>query len=240
METQNGFLMLVHLSDIELYYSAPEKISNAQIVISDEEFHHASDVMRHTKGDFIYITDGKGNIYKCRISIISKTSLTAEIQDKKQFENKNLNIHFCLPYLKNPDRMKFAVEKSVELGISSFIIFSSKRTVSKAVNIKRLQKIALSAIKQSLRAYLPTIKEMKFVEILKIPGTKILLDQKADEKFSFINDYQKKYYFLFGPEGGFESEEFKVLKAESIFRLGEHRLRSETAIVQCASLINSA
>jgi 16S rRNA (uracil1498-N3)-methyltransferase len=136
--------------------------------------------------------------------------------------------------------MKFAIEKSVEIGITSFIIFSSKRTVSKSTNLKRLQKIALSAMKQSLRAHLPAIKEMKFEEIINRPVIKILLDQKAGKIFSFTNDHQKVYYFLFGPEGGFENDEIKALKPERTYRLGEHRLRSETAIVQCASLINSA
>jgi len=238
-EIQNGFLILVHLSDIELYYSSTEKINRDFIVISDEEFHHASDVMRHTIGDLIYVTDGEGYIYKCRINNISKTSLTVEIQSKEHFENNNFNLHFCLPYLKNPDRMKFAIEKSVELGITSFIIFSSKRTVSKSANLNRLQKIALSAMKQSLRAYLPAIREMKFEEIINMPAKKILLDQKAGEKFSFTNDHKKVYYFLFGPEGGFDGEEIKVINPHSVYRLGEHRLRSETAIVQCASFINS-
>lgn len=230
--------MSAHLSDTELYYSTPENIGKNIIVISGEEFHHASDVMRHKNGDLIYITDGEGSIYRCMITDINKNSLSAEIQGKEHFGNNNSNIHFCVTYLKNPDRMKYAIEKSVELGITSFIFISSKRAVSKSANLKRLKKIALSAMKQALRSYLPTIKEMKLEQIAENPGVKILLEQKADQKFSFENDKKADYYFLFGPEGGFDSEEIKIINPITIFRLGKHRLRSETAIVQCASFLN--
>ncbi|MDX1372844.1 MAG: 16S rRNA (uracil(1498)-N(3))-methyltransferase, partial [Nitrososphaeraceae archaeon] len=62
--------------------------------------------------------------------------------------------------------------------------------------------------------------------------------QKSSSRFEFNNSTDRKYYFLFGPEGGFDESEINQLKPDNIFNLGVNRLRSETAIVKCASLIN--
>ncbi|HEY7751745.1 MAG TPA: RsmE family RNA methyltransferase [Ignavibacteriaceae bacterium] len=230
---------MAHLSDIELYFS-PVKVLDKIITISGDEFHHAINVMRRSVEEPIYITDGIGNFYSCLIKTISKNELIAEIISINHFENENRNIHFCIPLLKNPDRMKFAIEKSVELGVTSFLLFSSKRTIAKSANLNRLNSVALSAMKQSLRTYLPVIKEIKLESVFKLNGIKIILDQTAESELRFTNDHSNDYYFLFGPEGGLEIEEIKELKADKIFSLGKNRLRTETAIVKCASIILNA
>ena len=157
----NGFLILVHLSNIELFYSARENFSDEIILLTGDEFKHAVKVMRSKICDTIYITNGYGLIFKTEILSFKKDNLSTRIIETIKTENKFENIFFCIPKLKNPDRFKFAIEKCVELGITNFIIFESKRTIAKGTNIKRWEKIALAAMKQSLRAYLPKIKLVK-------------------------------------------------------------------------------
>lgn len=226
------------LSNIELYYSHEENTTEDQIVIKEEEFKHAVQVMRNSVGGVLYTTNGKGSIFKCEIVTIEKNKLRAKVSVVYHKENKLANIFFCIPKIKNPDRLKFAIEKCVELGITNFILFESERTISKSSNMKRLEKIALSAMKQSLHSYLPSIKLINSLkDVADLKGGKILFDQGAYKKFSFINNRDVDYYFIFGPEGGLTEKEIKLFIDANIFSLGGYRLRSETAIVKCASLL---
>lgn len=228
----------MHLSDIELYFTSPEFVSESELMIKDEEFHHAINVMRNIAGKELFVTDGKGVIYKTKISSISKNELTAEVINKFIYENKGKNITFCIPILKNPDRLKFAVEKSVELGITNFILFNSKYSVRKRIKLESLNKTALAAMKQSLRAFIPEINSSGFEEIIDRNGKKIILEQNSDKVFDGKINLGEQTYFLFGPEGGFDENEINSVKPEDRFKLAENRLRSETAIVKCASLLN--
>lgn len=226
-----------YLSEVELYYSTNVDDQKKQIILDSDEFKHIVKVMRHREGDLIYITDGIGKIYKSNISKILKGSVVIKIKDFIEQPNLLRNITFCIPILKNPDRLRFAIEKCVELGVTEFILFTSKRTIGKAKSNERLNRILLSAMKQSLRAYLPKIRIMKLDEIMKLDGNKILFDQNTKRKFSGEIDKNRSVYFIFGPEGGFEKEELKFFSEDNFFSLSDSRLRSETAVVVCASLL---
>ncbi len=226
------------LSNIELYYSSKDNISDEIISLKRDEFKHAVKVMRGKIGDTIYITNGAGLIYKTEISSIEENKASAEIIETIKTENKFENIFFCIPKLKNPDRFKFAIEKSVELGVTNFSIFESKRTIAKGTNIKRWEKIALAAMKQSLRAYLPKIKPVKNLsDIVESYGEKIIFEQNAKRNFQFEFVKDKKYFFIFGPEGGLTENEINLFDTELIYSLSDYRLRCETAIVKAASII---
>ncbi len=234
----NGFLILVPLSNIELYYSSEEHIPDESISLVGDEFNHAVKVMRSKIGGTIYFTNGTGLIFKTEILSIKKEKLSTRIIETIKTENKFENIFICIPKLKNSDRFKFAIEKCVELGITNFIIFESKRTIAKGTNIKRWEKIALAAMKQSLRAYLPIIKlEKNLPDIAESNGEKIIFEQNTERKFQFEFETDKKYYFIFGPEGGLTEDELKLFDTDLIYSLSDHRLRSETAIVKVASII---
>ena len=237
MHKQNGYSILEHLSDIELYYTSPDFVESEKIILDGEEFHHAVNVMRNSVGDLLHITNGEGTIFKTKIFEIKKHKLTGAIQEKIEYENPAVNIWFCIPVLKNPDRLKFAFEKCVELGITNFVLFTSKHTISKKINLEKFQKTILAAMKQSLRAFLPKISTSSVDEIIKLSGTKILFDQIAKIRFVGNVDINKSTYFLFGPEGGFDEDEIKYVNPSSRFSLSDNRLRSETAIIKCASLL---
>src|ERR1039457_4139812 len=220
-----------YLSNIELYYSS-DRINDNEFLIDGEDFNHIIKVMRHSLQDIIYITDGRGNIFESKITSINKDSLTAAPIKSYQYENAKQNICFCIPKLKNPDRFEFTLEKSVELGITNFIVFESRRTVSKRVKLERWNKILLAAMKQSLRCFLPEIKIVSSIkEILEFDGEKIGFEQNST---NMINDLKiipgVKYYLIFGPEGGLDKDELELFNPENIYNLAENRLRTETAI----------
>ena len=229
------------LSDVELYFS--ENVSGNSIEVSGEEFHHIKDVMRHRIGDEIFVTDGKGVIYKTEIERFDKKSLSAKINSSTSYSNHFSNITFCIPRLRSADRFEFALEKCVELGITSFIIYDSQRTVAKGEKLERWQKIALAAMKQSLRAWLPNVAYCKSVsELVQLEGKKFFFDQNATDTLQnyLVFNHQSlitNHYFLFGPEGGFSEEELRIANGELRIKLTENRLRSETAVVTAASIL---
>lgn len=234
------------LSNTELYYTS-ESINNSILIISGEEVHHIKDVMRHKMGDEIYVTDGNGRIYKSIIESISKNKIQCSINEVLHYPNPFSNFTFCIPRLRTQDRFEFALEKCVELGITNFIIFDSIRTVVKGEKIDRWNKILLSAMKQSLRSWLPNVKHVKSVsEIASYVGKRIIFEQSANFLFNnFLESPayyspQSHFYFVFGPEGGFADEEIAMTRECSFVKLTDNRLRTETAVVAAAGILSSA
>lgn len=233
------------LSDVELYYTSHSIIDDV-ILIDGEEAHHITHVMRHIKNDAIHITDGNGSIYKSVISEIGKRNVLAKVIETIRYEYKFSNITFCIPRIRNTDRFEFALEKCVELGITNFIVFDSIRTIAKGEKIERWQKIILSAMKQSLRAWLPKVSYVNsIIELYKLDGTKILFDQNAQQTFqSFLPTLNSQFsisncFFIFGPEGGLTDDELRMANGELRIRLTDNRLRSETAIITAASILTT-
>ncbi len=232
------------LSNIELYYST--SIINNEIFISGEELHHIRNVMRHRIGDKIFVTDGKGKIYKCAINYVTKKEIKCIIAEQYIFNNNLSNIIFCIPRLKHTERFELAIEKSIELGISQFIFFESERTIARGINEERINKLLISSMKQSLNAWLPVWVFINNIdELNKFEGKKIFLTQDSE---IILSDYliknrdeiiSNKTYFIFGPEGGLTEKEIDSITNSISLRITKTRLRSETAIISTASLITA-
>jgi len=230
---------LEYLSDIELYFCKTINRDLNYFLLEEDEFKHCIKVMRNKKGQEIYATDGAGNLFKAKISEIDKNTLKAEISKVITYQNSNDNITFCIPNLRNPERLKFALEKCTELGLTNIVIFNSIRSINKNINTERLNKIVLSALKQSLRTFLPEItfaKEIKSINIFN--KSVIYFDQHSDIQLNSLSiNKSEEYLFIFGPEGGLTEEEIILLNPCKIFKLSENRLRSETAIIKAASVL---
>jgi len=230
-----------YLSDVELYYCSSEKIMGNNLAISNEDYKHIVKVMRHSVGDEIYVTNGIGKIFLTEIREINKNSLIASFKKAFDYENKMSNISFCIPKLRYSDRFEFALEKCTELGITNFIIFDSERAIHKSDKKERWEKIVLSAMKQSLRSYLPVIMGINSLkDIYNLKGNKIILEQNSEKRISEIKiNPGEKYYFIFGPEGGLTNEEFELFDKDDFYTLAENRLRTETAVIKCASILEN-
>lgn len=228
------------LSNIELYYSPSSLKEKNLIKIVGEELNHIGKVMRHKTGDVLFITDGVGRIYDTTITRITPEFIETSIKQEHKFENPRGNIFFCVPKLKNVDRFETALEKCTELGVTNFIVFESERTISKTDKPERWRKIITAAMKQSLRSFLPTIKMVNSLsEIAAMDGEIILFVQDAEQTFNRDTITKlSNYYFIFGPEGDFSDTEKNIFNRKSLYNLGNHRLRSETAIIKCASIIS--
>jgi len=231
---------LEYLSNIELYFCSSLTKDEKTFQLADEEFHHAIKVMRNKVGDKIYATDGKGKIYEGLVNSIEKKTLFVDVIKSFSYKNRLEQFTFCIPNLRNTDRFKFALEKCTELGVTNFVLFNSERSVSKGFNTDRINKILLSAMKQSLQAFLPKVE--KYDSVIKfndLKAEKILFEQTSDSKF--INqkfDLTKQYYFIFGADGGFSQKEILEINPTLTLNLALNRLRAETAIIKVASIIS--
>jgi 16S rRNA (uracil1498-N3)-methyltransferase len=223
---------------LNIFYAPPSQIHGSLIELKGREAGHASKVLRYAKGDSITVVDGKGNLYEGKI--YDSTGGSVQIRASGEpIKNKNRpNVRLAAGIIKKQDRLEFIVEKAVELGVRELIFFRGEHSVKQNMRLGRLKSIAVSAMKQSLRAWLPNLQVYNSLEeILKDYSTCnfIAARQGSTRSFGTIKkkDLKEKPCLLIGPEGGLSKNELDHLqKQEAQFiSLGTSRLRTETAAI---------
>lgn len=208
--------------------------------IEGEEAGHISRVLRKKAGDFFEVTDGTGKGYKAEILEIGKNDISAKILEeiKGDFEIKT-RVHLAVAPTKNIDRFEWIIEKSVELGVSEITPLICDRSERKIVNIERMNKLALSAMKQSGRFVLPKVNELVKLEKFKTDSELKLIAHCEETEKNELNQLPitKSVTILIGPEGDFFPKEIEKLKLENYqpVSLGKSRLRTETAAIYAVS-----
>lgn len=204
---------------------------------------HAVKVMRHKTGDKLDVTDGTGYIYRSEITHIGKREIEARITERILIEPESPELILVMGIIKKKDRLEFAIEKAVELGVSKIALFDGDHTEKKGVRIDRLETIAISAMKQSLRTYLPELVHFKSLDqcLTEYKAAKILIADEIAGKQSGIEiaDGNSRILVVIGPEGGFSERERELWNKYPVLRitLGAHRLRAETATITACALI---
>ena len=227
--------------NVDFYYSLPSCINKDNLQISGSEFLHITKVIRKNVGDEIFVVDGLGSIYHCKISKVSKNDLIADIISKNESTTESdVDITLALGLLKNPSKFDFVVEKAVELGVKKIIPFTSKFTISQKPKVERWQSLAVSAMKQSQRAFLPLISEpFLFKELLDCKADLKLIADIETESNTTEKENIKSIIVIIGPEGGFAEEE--IISAEEAgykkINLSKNRLRAETAAIVSLPII---
>jgi 16S rRNA (uracil1498-N3)-methyltransferase len=231
------------------FYTPPALVKSRGLSIRGEELHHLSKVLRKRIGETIIVVDGKEHAYKAAIDSISKSSAECKILETfRHFNEPDIELKLAVALLKNPSRLDFLVEKCTELGVREFIPMKTDRTIVSKVHVERLQKIALAAMTQCGRSYLPPIHPlMKFSEALtylKECEGKFIMHEKAGlrndpREENEIGRPEKSVGILIGPEGGFTEEEIQAAQTAGFVSLplGPRRLRSETAAIASVSAI---
>jgi 16S rRNA (uracil1498-N3)-methyltransferase len=218
--------------DIETTLTLPEADSG-----------HAVRVLRMQPGDELQVVDGRGHRFLCRLLDNHSKHAAIEIVEREDVEPvwKN-HITVMVAPTKNNDRMEWLVEKLVEIGINRIVPVRCARSERKEIKRERLEKIAVSAMKQSLKATLPEITEM-------MPIAEALRAFDAPQKYmGYCDDNVERKLFakqykpnvdtivLIGPEGDFSPAEVKAAMAAGFVpvTMGNNRLRTETAaLVAC-------
>jgi 16S rRNA (uracil1498-N3)-methyltransferase len=216
------------------------------LCLNEEESRHAVKVLRLSAGDLLYVVDGVGGFYACKIkNMQGKKCELSIVEEKQQFGIRDFYIHLVIAPTKNMDRMEWMLEKCVEIGIDEISFIQTRYSERKEIKTQRLEKIAVGAMKQSLKAYLPKINEMiswkVFLKKEYSESQKMIAHlEEGDRKL--IQHFAKpkgKYAILIGPEGDFSEDEIKhaIENGYQPVTLGNSRLRTETAgLVACHTL----
>ena len=234
-----------------IQFYAPDIETTLTLPESDSQ--HCVKVLRKTPGDIIEVIDGKGNRFTCRLTEALQKRAKVEIIDKMSlplfWQNR---IAIGIAPTKHLDRMEWLTEKLTEIGINSITPLLCRYSERKEIKSERLEKIAISAMKQSLKAVCPRVDGITPIKsfIASVKGYDQKFIAHCDDRFErklLCREYQpgKDVAILIGPEGDFSPEEIEYAVSEGFVpvSLGEARLRTETAaLVACDTchILNAA
>ncbi len=228
---------------MDYFYVRQEDISSHGLILRGDESKHLVRVMRKNIGDRIFATDGNDTMYEAVITGFGKTDTHCDIAAMhRKYHEQSLDITLAVSLLKNPARFDYLVEKATELGVRTIIPLLSERTIPHHEKHDRLEKIALAAMKQCGRSWLPRIQPLQKFELIAGNSShwqlKFLPHEKTDSLRTISSElkYHDDLHSLLitiGPEGGFSEDEVALAEHHGfkLISLGLRRLRTETAAV---------
>lgn len=231
---------------MQLFYTP--NISGQQAIFQGEEARHCAQVLRKKTGDAIQFVDGKGNWYEGILESVSKKECYISIQKEiETYNSRGCQIHVAIAPTKNIARFEWFLEKATEIGIDKISPIKCARSERKIIKNQRLNKILISAMKQSLKATLPQLDELKtfkqwLSELTDTTGQRFIAHCIEEEKVHLKEKYKagQNVLLMIGPEGDFTKEEVTqaIQKGFLPVTLGESRLRTETAGIVGTHILN--
>ncbi len=237
------------MKDGFLFYVAEMQEIQKTIALSEQEVSHCIKVLRKQLGDSIYVTNGSGKIAEAEIVEIGKKSVNVKpikfiIEKESRADN---HLHIYIAPTKNISRFEWFLEKATEIGVDEITPVICTHSERRHIRNERLEKVILSAAKQSFSAFLPQLHTaVKLTDVLKAEKLEnayfAICDEKKNLLAKSISKGQSLRLFI-GPEGDFSIDEVNAFKEKNVVSvsLGENRLRTETAgivAVDTVSLIN--
>jgi 16S rRNA (uracil1498-N3)-methyltransferase len=221
---------------------------DAHVELDENSAHHVRDVLRLRKGNPLQIFNGEGNEYAAVLTLVSKKSVVLVVGSESHRNTESrLPIYFGLA-ISRGERMDFAIQKSVELGVSVICPLLTERCVVKLDGHRSAQKqlhwqrIATNASEQSGRVRVPEIQRPVSLSswLEDASGLKIFLDPSSRQSLAMLSEPQC-VYLLSGPEGGFTGHERdRAISAGFIaVNIGPRILRTETAALAGITLIQA-
>lgn len=216
-----------------------------------EEALHALRVLRIKSGDEINLMDGVGNFYRAEVTLAATKRCLYEVKEVlPQQPAWHGHVHLAIAPTKVMDRIEWMAEKATEIGFDELSFLNCKFSERKTMRTVRLDKIVISAVKQSHKAWKPIVNQMvSFKEFIAQPrkGRKFICHCYEEfEKVDLMTELQKSYdedadvTVLVGPEGDFSVDEVKLAIANGYesASLGTSRLRTETAGLMSVAMAN--
>jgi 16S rRNA (uracil1498-N3)-methyltransferase len=218
---------------MQLFYA---NVIEANIItLSETESSHCVRVLRMKAGDEISVTDGNGHLFAGTIEVAHDKKTTIKVLATTQTPPLSYELHLYVALTKHADRLEWMLEKAVELGISSFTPLITQRTERKNIRVDRLESTVLSAMKQSLKTWLPKVNApTQFSQIISadMDGSKLIAHCNNGPRELLPDLKPEKITHIFiGPEGDFSNEEvdLAIKNGAKGISLGASRLRTETA-----------
>ncbi len=221
---------------MHLFYT-PDLDPEQTYCLNKEESSHCVKVLRMKEGDEILLTNGVGNIYKAEIiQAVVGACLCVVKTEIPTYDKRNYRIHIAMAPTKNNARTEWFAEKATEMGISEISLFKSRYSERTNIKTERLEKVVISAVKQSFKAFVPVVNDLKdFKQIVDEAkeSKKFIATCSGDDRLKLKEAYSpnEDVIILIGPEGDFSEQEvsYALSKGFLPLSLGEARLRTETA-----------
>lgn len=225
---------------MHLFYK-PDLAENS--TLEGDEFHHCVKVLRHKEGDVVFMTNGEGILHKVTIDRITRGVLQFSTTERLDQPPKPFRVHLFICPTKNFDRMEWMVEKAAEIQVDEITFITSQNSERPKANLGRLEKKAVSALKQSKSAWKLQLNPIQSFSqaINSLTGESFLA--YVEEKQQMLNDVismGKPTNLFIGPEGDFTADEVALAKKQGIkmVSLGKSVLRTETAGLLACHTVN--
>jgi 16S rRNA (uracil1498-N3)-methyltransferase len=214
--------------------------------LNEDESKHCVRVLRMTKGDTLFLTDGKGLLCEAVITNSNPKECSLRVTDRRyNYGKRDFRLTIAVSPTKNIERYEWFLEKATEIGIDEIIPLISRYSERKEVKHERLERVLISAMKQSQQAYFPVLQPVQsFKETIKRagPGQRFIAycDQGKKVLLRDVLIKGKDVTILIGPEGDFSAEEVGSAVKEDFIpvSLGDSRLRTETAALVACHTVN--
>ena len=233
---------------MELFFS--KDIDGNICRLDQDESGHCIKVLRHRSGDEISVIDGCGTLYRCRITTDSPKGVEAMvISSEEDGGGHPYRLHLAVCPTKNNDRYEWFAEKACEIGFDELSPVIGEHSERRVLKTARVEKVLISAAKQSLKAVVPAVNEpvsvKEFIEAHKEDNALRLIaycfeDERVPRrsiKEVLEESEEREIIVMIGPEGDFSKAEAEMALAAGCIpvHLGASRLRTETAALTAAS-----
>lgn len=232
---------------MELFYS--RDIQGGICRLDQDESGHCVKVLRHRAGDEISVIDGCGTLYRCRIiSDSSKGVEAAVISHESNWGGHPYRLHLAVCPTKNNDRYEWFAEKACEIGLDELSPVIGEHSERRVLKTARIEKVLISAAKQSLKASVPSVNEpvsvKEFIRNASKDALRLIAYCFEDERVPrrsikevLDSSEAKEIIVMIGPEGDFSKAEAELALKQGFIpvHLGASRLRTETAALTAAS-----
>jgi 16S rRNA (uracil1498-N3)-methyltransferase len=212
--------------------------------LSEEEALHATRVLRLRRGDRVALSNGTGAWCLADLTDVQSKRCPFTIVAQTEIPPPHHHIHLAVAATKNHDRLEWLVEKATEIGIQEITFLRTEKTERKHIQLERLTKVAIAAMKQSQQSWLPRLNPLQTLsELLPLADvTRFIayVDFANPVSLSKLAARHQRYLVLIGPEGDFTEAELQFALQHGFQKvsLGPHRLRTETAALVACMMLN--
>ncbi len=239
------------MKEVRFFY-VPDAAESTELPM--DEALHALRVLRIKTDDEIFLMDGMGSFYRAEVTLATTKRCLYDIKETMpQQPAWKGHIHLAIAPTKVMDRIEWMAEKATEVGFDELTFLNSQFSERKVMRTVRLDKIVVSAVKQSHKAWKPVVNSMvSFKDFIARPraGRKFICHcyEEVEKKDFFtelsqpVADDEADVTVLVGPEGDFSIDEVRAAMAQGYVSvtLGTSRLRTETAGLQAVAMANLA
>jgi len=229
---------------MNLFYAPGLHENSGTYVFEKDESRHIVKVLRKNIGDSLFLTNGKGGWFSATITDNDPKKTRVKIIDFEQKESEKPVIHVAVAPTKSNERMEWFLEKATEVGIHRITPIITEHSERRKINRARYEKIVISAMKQSLKAYKPVVEDLtKFKDFVSKDfgsAQKFIAYCQSDIPLKKALKPADEVVIITGPEGGFSPAEIALAESRGFVpvSLSPHRLRTETAALMAVATVH--